>query len=599
MASLILYPPGVGEASVVSLDRRVMQIGSAPENDVVLPEGGGEAHHAHVLYEKGEYTLISPSKEHAALVAGKRRKSHKLSDGEVFELGDSLLRFVLYDQGIQPGGEREGADPGTAYFRSLHGFARKLMETYKVSDLLETLLDELIVLTGADKAFLLLIEDGVANVRVARNIDAKTLRGAEMAISDTIVTRVLEEGEALIVADALSHEDFKTSMSVVNLKLCSVMCVPLQARASTLGLFYLGNDNVVNHFSEDLLDVVSVFASTAAQILANALARDELLAQVEDLSSQVEETRFGEIIGACDAMRDIYKKISRVASTDISVLIEGETGTGKELVARALHDRSNRSSKPFIVINCGAIPENLLESEFFGHVRGAFTGAVATQKGKFQAADGGTLFLDEIGEMPLALQVKILRAIQERTVTKVGDSKSEEVDIRIVAATNRHLLELVGEGAFREDLFYRLNVITLTLPPLRERGDDITVIAQYLLSRYTAEAADGGPVLSPESNRALRRWRWPGNIRELENRLKKAIVFCDGGTIRPEDLDLGDENTSEILCLADARDLWQSDYINRVLTLNDGNRTKTARDLDVDPRTIFRHLERERDDDED
>jgi transcriptional regulator with GAF, ATPase, and Fis domain len=598
MASLIIYPPGAGEAHVVSLDRRVVQIGSSAENDVLLPEGSGQPHHAHILYEKGEYTLICPSKEHAALIAGKRRKSHRLADGEVFELGDCLLRFVLYDQGIQQSGPPEGSDIGESYFRSLHGFAQKLMETYEVEALLETLLDELIALTGADKAFLLLIENGVANVRVARNIDHETLHDAQMAVSDTIVARVLSEGDPLIVADALSHEDFKTSLSVVNLKLCSVMCVPLKARATTLGLFYLGNDNVVNHFSTDLLDVVSVFASTAAQILANALARDELLAQVETLESQVEVTRFGEIIGACDAMRDIFKKISRVASTDISVLVEGETGTGKELVARALHDRSNRAGKPFVVINCGAIPENLLESEFFGHVRGAFTGAVATQKGKFQAADGGTLFLDEIGEMPLSLQVKILRAIQERTVTKVGDTKTEQVDIRIVAATNRHLQELVDAGLFREDLFYRLNVISLTLPPLRDRGDDLLLLSQYLLTRHGNARAMSPPTLSVEAVRAIRRWKWPGNIRELENRVKKALVFSDGGIVKPEDLDLDDESVAEILPLAEAREEWQSEYINRALTLNDGNRTKTARDLDVDPRTIFRHLERERDGEE-
>lgn len=583
----------------MSLDRRVVQIGTSAENDLVLPEGSGEAHHAHILYEKGEYTLICPSKAHAALIGGKRRKSHRLSDGEVFELGDCLLRFVLYDQGFQEGPASSVDRIGESYFRSLYGFAQKLMETYEVSTLLETLLDELIALTGADKAFLLLIEDGIANVRVARNIDQETLHNAQMAVSDTIVARVLSEGHPLIVADALSHEDFKTSLSVVNLKLCSVMCVPLKARATTLGLFYLGNDNVVNHFSEDLLDVVSVFASTAAQILANALARQELLEQVESLENQVEVNRFGEIIGACDAMRDIFKKISRVASTDISVLVEGETGTGKELVARALHERSNRAGKPFIVINCGAIPENLLESEFFGHVRGAFTGAVATQKGKFQAADGGTLFLDEIGEMPLSLQVKILRAIQERTVTKVGDTKPEQVDIRIVAATNRHLQDLVEAGSFREDLFYRLNVITLTLPPLRERGDDLLLIGAYLLTRHSQAMDMTAPTLSPEAVRAIRRWRWPGNIRELENRIKKAIVFSDAGIVKPEDLDLDDESVAEILPLAEAREVWQSQYINRALALNDGNRTKTARDLDVDPRTIFRHLERERGGEED
>jgi transcriptional regulator with GAF, ATPase, and Fis domain len=263
-------------------------------------------------------------------------------------------------------------------------------------------------------------------------------------------------------------------------------------------------------------------------------------------------------------------------------------------VARAIHKQSNRAKGPFIVINCGAIPENLLESELFGHVRGAFTGAVATVQGKFQAAHGGTLFLDEIGEMPMPLQVKILRAIQERVVQKVGDTRSEQVDIRFVAATNKRLQEEVKTGAFREDLYYRLNVVTLSLPPLRERGDDVLLIARFLLSRWGREMAGHDVALSREAERAIARWRWPGNIRELENRIKKAIVFCDNGVITPQDLDLAEDPPEVILSLADAREVWQRDYINKILALNDGNRTKTARDLDVDPRTIFRHLERER-----
>ncbi len=278
------------------------------------------------------------------------------------------------------------------------------------------------------------------------------------------------------------------------------------------------------------------------------------------------------------------------------MLLEGETVTGKELVAKALHERSERRDKPFVVINCGAIPENLLESELFGHVRGSFTGAVATRQGKFQAAHGGTLFLDEVGEMPLALQVKILRAIQEKTVMKVGDTKPERVDIRFVAATNRKLIDEVREGRFREDLYYRLNVITLELPPLRDRGDDILLIARYFLNRYGEELIGRQCTLSSDALGALKRWRWPGNIRELDNRIKKAVVFCDSGIIRPEDLDLGEEQLEPILSLAAARERWQREYINHVLALYDGNRTQSARALDVDPRTIFRHLERERDD---
>jgi transcriptional regulator with GAF, ATPase, and Fis domain len=595
LATLIVYPADLSPPQLISLERRILRFGSAPDNDVELLEGGASAHHMHIVYERGHFRLSTTDKGANVSVNGKRRNTHKLADGDVIHVGEHLLRFILYDQHLEAGSRDIAYEGDAAYFRAFHRFSIRLMETYRVEELLETLLDEIIDFTGADKAFLLLLDGGEYRVRVARNINRERLFDGDAAVSDTIISSVLEDGEPLIIADALSDDSFKASLSVVNLKLCSVMCLPLKARGTTLGLFYLGNDNAVNLFNEDLLEIVNVFASVAGLILANALAREELEGHVNQLEERLQERSFGELIGACDGMREIYKKIDRVASTDVSVLIEGETGTGKELVANAIHQRSNRSEKPFVVINCGAIPENLLESELFGHTRGAFTGAVADRHGKFQAADGGTLFLDEIGEMPLALQVKILRAIQEKTVMRVGGTRPEQVDIRIIAATNRKLVEEVKRGRFREDLYYRLNVIALTLPPLRERGDDIALLANFFLKHYGPELVDRECSLSSEGVNALKRWKWPGNIRELQNRIKKAIVFSDTGVIRPEDLDLGDDNLEPIQPLASAREDWQSDYINRVLALTDGNRTQTARLLDVDPRTIFRHLERERD----
>jgi transcriptional regulator with PAS, ATPase and Fis domain len=285
--------------------------------------------------------------------------------------------------------------------------------------------------------------------------------------------------------------------------------------------------------------------------------------------------------------------VQRVAGTDITVLVTGETGTGKELIAREIHNRSLRAKGPFVGVNCGAIPENLLESELFGHVRGAFTGAVGNKAGRFQTANKGTLFLDEIGEMPVALQVKILRALQEHIVCRVGETTPEPVDIRVIAATNRDLEAETRAGRFREDLYYRLNVVRLHLPPLRERGDDIVVLARYLLSRYAPEY--GGTVrgFSPSAIMAIQRYQWPGNIRELENRIKKAVVLADKALLGPDDLGINPDEIPDILPLAEARDRWQRAYINEVLSLNGGNRTKTARDLGVDPRTIFRHLEKE------
>jgi transcriptional regulator with PAS, ATPase and Fis domain len=247
------------------------------------------------------------------------------------------------------------------------------------------------------------------------------------------------------------------------------------------------------------------------------------------------------------------------------------------------------------VVNCGAIPENLIESELFGHVRGAFTGAVATRQGKFQLADGGTLFLDEVGELPLALQVKLLRALQEKTVIKVGETKPERVDIRIVAATNRDLEAEMHAGNFREDLFYRLNVINIHLPALRARGDDILVLAKYLLNKYAAEFGSKVKGFTPNALIAIRKYDWPGNVRQLENRIKKAIVMCDKTLVGSEDLDMLPEAMAPITTLAQAREDFQRRYILEVLERNNGNRTKTARDLGVDPRTIFRYLEREPD----
>jgi transcriptional regulator with PAS, ATPase and Fis domain len=228
-------------------------------------------------------------------------------------------------------------------------------------------------------------------------------------------------------------------------------------------------------------------------------------------------------------------------------------------------------------------------------VKGAFTGAVSNKLGKFHAADKGTLFLDEIGEMPIALQVKILRALQEKVVVRVGDTRPENVDIRIIAATNRDLETEIKAGRFREDLYYRLNVVNVHLPPLRERGDDILVIARYILARYAPEYGKQVKGLSPNASVAMRKYRWPGNIREMENRIKKGIVLADKALLGPEDLDLQPDDLPPILPLADAKDKFQRDYINEVLALNNGNRTKTARDLGVDPRTIFRHLEKEGD----
>ena len=258
--------------------------------------------------------------------------------------------------------------------------------------------------------------------------------------------------------------------------------------------------------------------------------------------------RFDQLVGKNKAMQQLYGLIERVAPSSSNVLITGESGTGKELVARAIHYNSPRREAPFVAINCAALPEALLESEFFGHERGAFTGAVATRKGKFELADTGTIFLDEIGDMPQLLQAKLLRVIQERSFERVGGSRAIQVDVRIVAATNKDLKDEVAQGAFREDLYYRLNVIHLPLPPLRERADDIPLLAEHFVRKYAELSGKEGLSIAPETLRVLASLPWDGNVRELENTIERATVLCQGPVIEPEDV----QPMSGILASADA-----------------------------------------------
>jgi transcriptional regulator with GAF, ATPase, and Fis domain len=581
----------VGKPRALPIFKKISSVGSAGGNDICLENVGLADYHAQIIFDGRDFNLSEVDTQGKILVNGKKKRRCKLVHNDRLTLGDVELTFSLYDEAAAEGTSEAATE--ISGLRKLYEFSQRLMEVKSVSALLEELLDSVIEVTSADKGFLILVDEAEPRVAVARNLSQQNLPNGVRHLSDSVLQRVMQTKRPLIVSDALHDEHFKTSESVMNLKLCSVMCAPLLAQGNLLGILYVGNDNVVNLFEESSLDVLSIFAGQASLILQNALLVDSIKSDFDALKQQLEANRFGDIIGSCPSMREVFRTVEKVAGADISVLITGDTGTGKELIARAVHQGSPRKDAPFIVVNCGAIPENLIESELFGHVRGAFTGAVATRPGKFQQAHTGTLFLDEVGELPLALQVKLLRALQEKVVMKVGDTKSEHVDIRIVAATNRDLEQEMKRGAFREDLFYRLNVINIHLPPLSERGDDVLVIAKYLLAKYAEEYASKVKGFTPNALIAIRKYAWPGNVRQLENRIKKAIVMCDKTLVGVEDLDMLPEAISAITTLAQAREDFQRRYILEVLERNNGNRTKTAQDLGVDPRTIFRYLERE------
>ena len=296
--------------------------------------------------------------------------------------------------------------------------------------------------------------------------------------------------------------------------------------------------------------------------------------------------RYHRLVGESEALRRVFGLIQRVAPTDATVLVLGENGTGKELVAHAVHQASHRHAGPFIPIHCGAIPETLLESELFGHERGAFTDAYRTREGKLEMADGGTVFLDEIGELPVHLQVKLLRFLQDHVIERVGGREAIRVDARVVAATNRDLKAAIAAGAFREDLFYRLSVLTIQVPALRERGDDIRTLADYFLEFYTRHHKRRIKGFTRSALRAIQAHPWPGNVRELENRVQRGVIMARDAYLRSEDLELAEPQVDTPRTLQEARDQAERALLVDALTRNAGNITRAAKDIDVSRPTL-------------
>jgi two-component system NtrC family response regulator len=291
---------------------------------------------------------------------------------------------------------------------------------------------------------------------------------------------------------------------------------------------------------------------------------------------------FDEILGESPSMQNVFDLVRKVSATDVSVMVQGESGTGKELIARAIHRSSHRKDAPFVPINCGAIPENLLESELFGYEKGAFTGADAQKRGRIEYADGGTLFLDEIGELPLSLQVKLLRFLQEHKVERVGGRETIPVDVRVIAATNKDLKEEIGENRFREDLYYRLGVVTITMPPLRDRAGDTVLLAKAFLQTFSVNYRKAVKGFRADALDAIASYDWPGNVRELENRVKRAVVMCEGKFVVPGDLELDAYRESSVpKSLRQIREETEKYHVKKALEKHDGNISSAARELGV------------------
>ncbi|MCK6544339.1 sigma 54-interacting transcriptional regulator [Myxococcota bacterium] len=623
----------------VRLSKSVTSIGRGPQNDVRIQDGAVEERHAHVLKDRQGFRIFA-SEGATVLVNGKRRSEWPLADGDRIDVGGIEL---VYHTSDAPAAE-ETTDPAVPVLRAqaparvpsapvmtqaparpssspsssspridrraserslsitgtvplealkrLYVFSAKINESPTFDALKRNLVDAVIQLADADTGFMLLVRpDGSISIDVARDRRGNDLPAHESKLSDSIVADVIKRREPRLISDALEDSIFGESLSVVSYKLRSVIAVPIIRGEETLGVLYLGCDRMPSAFSPDFLDILMVFSAQAGLLVKNALAMNVLREDNKALKEALEKQAFGELVGGSTSMQGVFRAVARFAPAEISALIVGETGTGKELIAREIHRRSSRAKGPFVAINMSAIPENLLEAELFGHVKGAFTGATGDRRGKFAEANGGTLFLDEIGDMPLALQAKLLRVLQERMIEQVGSNKKTPIDIRLVSATNRDLKQAQSEGSFRPDLYFRLNEVQVVLPPLRERGDDAVLLARYFLTKYGEQMNRNVHRFTARAMAALKRYAWPGNVRELEAKVKKAIVMCEGHEIDVADLELEESQMQGILPLKEAKEVYAARYIREVLELNGGNRSKTARDLGIDPRTVYKYLE--------
>ncbi len=561
--------------STYFLTEAEVRVGRDPSNSLAISDLSLSRRHCLFCQEEDGYKIRDLDSRNGTFVNGGVVSERRLNHGDQISVGESVFVFLLKedtDEGIMGAVEFDDhVTQATAQIRpqdvlylqperilkelpATSRLGRNLNALLKISRLVHSIsnLDQLqaqilelifeavpaergaILLDGqgTEKFSSLFAHPGSATIGAAKPGSAKP--GEPLRVSRTITRQVMEKGVAILGADVPASRGLSGVESLVTFNVRSLLCVPLTVFQRVIGCIYLDTTTSSTRFDKDHLELVASMAGISAVALENA-RRLQWLEQ-ENLRLTAEINLQHNMVGEGSLMKDVYRFLSRVAPTDATVLVSGESGTGKELVARAIHRNSPRASRPFVAINCAAIPEGLLESELFGYERGAFTGATAQKKGRLEMADGGVVFLDEIGELVPALQVKLLRVLQEREFERLGGSRPIAVDIRLIAATNKDLGDAVKTKTFREDLYYRLNVVSLVLPPLRERREDIPILAEYFVSKFAAKCKVRAKKISAEAMAGLMNYDWPGNVRELENAIERALVLGVSDAIRPEDL---------------------------------------------------------------
>lgn len=539
-----------GGLFTISVDSFV--IGRETAANLCIADASVSRRHSIIEKESDSYVITDLDSLNGTFVNDVPVKSRKLEHGDRVRIGESQFLFLVQEGNVSSKSSKVKLDEGQVLSGStvqvrfddaLYIMARDLSALMKVSttinairgleELQERLLGLLFEVVPAQHGAIMLSAEESFNNESIFALDRVKGKDQPVTISKTIAQQVLRDGVALLTNDVATDQYLATE-SMLSSRAVSVMCVPIIMLERKMGVLYLDTSLESDVFNRDHLQLVTAICCIAAVAIENARHFEWLESENRRLLDDVNLEH--NMIGEGPVMQRVYYFISKVAPTDSNVLIVGESGTGKELAARAIHRNSKRAQKPFIAVNCAALTETLLESELFGHEKGAFTGAFNQKKGRLEITEGGTLFLDEIGEITPALQVKLLRVLQEREFERVGGTQTIKVDIRLIAATNKNLEDAIEAGDFRRDLFYRLNVVSFEMPRLRERKEDIPLLANYFAQKYSAKCNRRVTGISTEARNYLTAYEWPGNVRELENAIERAVVLGTTESILPEDL---------------------------------------------------------------
>jgi transcriptional regulator with GAF, ATPase, and Fis domain len=612
------------EGTAFNLSEATVTVGRDRGSRLWIDDPSVSRQHSLIKGGEGRFTLSDLGSYNGTRVNGIPIKERVLEHGDMVSIGDSLFLFLLHDEAPPTIRENEvqlddsEADEPTILLRiedALYLHPEKLLAALpatarlardlnalirisagfssitRIESLQTQLLESVFEVLPAQRAAILFKDPASQEFQSVLGRHRSAQRTEPVQVSRTIVIRVMTERIAVLSKNVLASRDFADVDSLRGGHARSLLCVPLAVFDKTLGAIYLDTADAEVQFDENHLQLLTAIAAVASISIENVRRLEWLEGENERLRAAVASDH--SMVGESASMRALYSLISRVAPSDTTVLILGESGTGKEMAAQAIHANSTRRERSFIAINCAVLSDALLESELFGHEKGAFTGAIAQKKGKIEIADGGTLFLDEVGELALGLQAKLLRVLQEREFERLGGTRPIKINVRLIAATNTDLDQAIRGGSFRQDLYYRLNVVQLTMPPLRDRKEDIDLLASYFAVRYGEDCNRRIKGISAEARACLLSYDWPGNVRELENAIERAAVLGATEIILPDDLpeavlEAVPPSSAPASSYHDAVKVAKRELILRALEQTSGNYVDAARVLRIHPNNLHR-----------